>query len=391
MPPVGPERRAVRGNVLSPMTNAFVASMHDVASTSRIVHPEIDHACRLRGGPPAPAGKGTKRRAFGERRAASLASQRGIALIIVLWLTVLLTVVGGAFAFSMRNEALASRNAVALAQSRAIADGAVERTAFELMRPRTPESWKPNGVEHRWQDGDVAIVVSARDEAAKIDLNGAPEPLLKGVFVNLAGMTDAEATAIVEAIVDWRDPDELRRPNGAEAPEYRAANSNYTPSNRPFETVGELSRVLGVTPALYARVAGVLTVHSRQPGVNAQTAERDTLLALPGATTEMVDEYVQRRDEALAAGLPVAPFPPAQGFAAGAGAVWRIRAQATTPDGVTFAREAVVRATADPRRPFFALLWSEAERLAVRAPAAGEAATAETPVSPNPSDDARRS
>jgi hypothetical protein len=50
-----------------------------------------------------------------------------------------------------------------------------------------------------------------------------------------------------------------------------------------------------------------------------------------------------------------------------------------------------VRATADPRRPFFALLWSEAERLAAPAPAAGEAAAAQTPVSPNPSDDARRS
>ena len=308
----------------------------------------------------------------------------------MLWLTILLTVVGGAFAFSMRNEALASRNAVALAQSRAAADGAVERTAFELLRPRTPESWKPNGQEHRWQDGDTTIVVSARDEAAKIDLNSAAEPLLKSVFVNLAGLNDTEATALVDAIVDWRDGDELRRPNGAEAADYRAANSNYSPPNRLFETVGELSRVLGVTPAIYARVAGVLTVHSRQPGVNALTAERETLLALPGATTELVDEYIQRRDEALAAGLPAPPFPPAQGFLAGAGAVWRIRAEATSADGVTFAREAVVRATSDPRRPFYALLWSEPERLAARTPSP-EAAAAQPPASPSPSDDARRS
>ncbi len=377
-----------------PMKKASEAAVDDARVAPRLFHRDLNQAGRHRGGPSAPAGKGTKKRVSCERLRHPVmgSNQRGIALVIVLWLCVLLTVVGGAFAFSMRNEALAARNAVALAQSRAMADGAVERTAFELMRPRTPESWKPDGVEHRWQDGDIAIVVSARDESAKIDLNGAPEPLLKGVFVNLAGMNDTEATGIVEAIVDWRDPDELRRPNGAEAPEYRAANSNYAPSNRPFETVGELSRVIGVTPALYARVAGVFTVHSRQPGVNALTAERDTLLSLPGATTEMVDEYIQRRDEALAAGLPVPPFPPAQGFAAGAGAVWRIRAQATSADGVTFAREAVVRATADPRRPFFALLWCEGERLAARpAPAAGEAAAAQTPVSPSPSDDARRS
>ena len=320
-----------------------------------------------------------------------MGAQRGVALIMVLWLTVLLTVIAGAFAFSMRGEALASRNAVSLAQARTAADGAIERATFELLRPRTSESWKADGTVKRWLDGDMTLVVTARDEAAKIDLNGAAEPLLRSVFVNLAGLSDADATAVVEAIADWRDDDDLRRPNGAEAPDYRAANSNYTPTNRSFETVGELSRVLGVTPTIYARVAGVLTVHSRQAGVNPQTAERDTLLALPGATTEMVDEYIQKRDDALAAGMPVPPFPPAQGFLAGAGPVWRIRAEATAPDGVTFVREAVVRATADPRRPFYALLWSEGERQAARAPAPAEAAAAQPPPHSTPSDDARRS
>jgi len=317
--------------------------------------------------------------------------QCGVALVMVLWLTVLLTVIGGAFAFSMRSEALASRNAVSLAQARAAADGAIERTTFELLRARTAASWKADGVQRRWLDGDMTLVVTARDESAKIDINSAAEPLLKSVFINLAGVSDADATSLVEAIADWRDADELRRPNGAEALDYRAASSNYTPSNRPFETVGELSRVLGVTPAIYARVAGVLTVHSRQSGVNALTAERDTLLALPGATTEMVDEYILRREEALAAGHPVPPFPPAQGFLAGAGPLWRVRAEATAADGVTFVREAVVRATADPRRPFYALLWSEGERLPAHAPASADAASAGSPPPSTPSDDARRS
>ncbi len=73
------------------------------------------------------------RRACGARRPGA---ERGIALIAVLWLTVLLTVIASSFAFSMRSEALAARNALSLAQARAAADGAVERTAFELQRPR---------------------------------------------------------------------------------------------------------------------------------------------------------------------------------------------------------------------------------------------------------------
>ena len=334
----------------------------------------------------------------GRAYAARIARQRGVALVMVLWLCILLTVVGGAFAFSMRNEALASRNAVSLAQARAIADGAIDRMAFELLRPRTQQSWKADSAPHRWIDGDTLVVATARDESSKLDLNTAAEPLLKGLFVNVGGLDDQQASAIVDAIVDWRDADDLRRPNGAEAPDYRAANSQYAPTNSAFESVGELSRVLGVTPALYARVAGALTVHSRQIGANPLTANRETLLAFPASTPEIVDEYITRRDEALANELPMPPFPPAQGFAAGAVPVWRIHAEAVRPDGVTFVREAVVRATADPRRPFYALLWGEG----VQAPVTEVPASADTQAkapdgssrpspSVKPESDARRS
>jgi general secretion pathway protein K len=126
-----------------------------------------------------------------------------------------------------------------------------------------------------------------------------------------------------------------------------------------FETVMEVARVMGVTPAVFARIAPSLTVHSRQPGINAQTASRDVLLALPGATPESVDAYIAQRDEARAAKLPVPPFPPASGFAAGAVPVWRIRAEARGADGVTFVREAVVRPSGDARRPLLTLSWQE--------------------------------
>ena len=45
--------------------------------------------------------------------------QRGIALLLALWLTILLTVIASGFAFSMRSEALAARNMVSLSQARA--------------------------------------------------------------------------------------------------------------------------------------------------------------------------------------------------------------------------------------------------------------------------------
>jgi general secretion pathway protein K len=93
-------------------------------------------------------------------------SQRGIALIAVLWITVLLTVIASGFAFSMRGGALAARNTMSVAQARAAADGAVERVAFELSRPRnSPDVWLPDGRIRAWTDGDIASP-TAVDEAA---------------------------------------------------------------------------------------------------------------------------------------------------------------------------------------------------------------------------------
>ena len=111
-----------------------------------------------------------------------------------------------------------------------------------------------------------------------------------------------------------------------------------------------------MTPALFARIADSLTVYSRQPGINPATASRDVLLAVPGVTPEQVDAYHRRtrakrsrtscrcRRSRRRRRSPPAPCP-----------VWRISVQATMPDGVTFVREAVLRPSADPRRPIVVL------------------------------------
>jgi len=279
---------------------------------------------------------------------------------VVLWLTVLITVIASGFAYSMRGEALAARNTMSLSQARAAADGAVERMAFELMRPRNlADVWKADGLSHSWKDGDIEIVATAVDEGARIDLNTASDALLKGLLQNVGGLDTDAAQRVLEAILDWRDGDELRRPNGAEAPEYRASGLKYVPSNRRFESTGELGRVLGVTPALMAKVADSVTVYSQHSGINPATASRDVLLSLPGITPDRVDAFIAGRAEALAQRLPIPPLPAAQAYTAGAVIAWRISAQARAPDGVTFVRDAVLSTQFSARRPLVVLLWQE--------------------------------
>ena len=307
------------------------------------------------------SGPGIRNQSPRGARYASRKHQCGIALILVLWLTVLLTVIGGSFAYGMRNEALAARNTLSLAQARSLADGAIYRTVFELMRPKTlADGWSADGTIHAWDEDGSRVTVNALDESGKIDLNTAPDGLLKGLLQTAAGLDADAAGRFVDVINDWKDADDLRRPNGAEAPDYQAAGLSYKPANAPFEAVAELQRVLGMTPAVYGLIADSLTVYSRMAGVNPAFASRTVLLAIPGATPEMVDTYIAQRRDALAAKLPPPVFPVA-GLGAATLNLWRIRAEVTTADGVTFAREAVVRPGADTRR-LTILEWQEGDR-----------------------------
>ena len=83
--------------------------------------------------------------------------------------------------------------------------------------------------------------------------------------------------------------------------------------------------------------------------------------------------------DARANKLPVPPFPTAQGFASGAVPVWRIRAEAVMPDGVTFVREAVVRPVNDIRRPLVALAWTEGARMPAPPPPPAASALSASP------------
>jgi hypothetical protein len=58
--------------------------------------------------------------------------------------------------------------------------------------------------------------------------------------------------------------------------------------------------------------------------------------------------------------LPVPAFP-VSGGAAGPTNLWRIRAEATMPDRVTYAREAVIRPGGDLQHPVTILAWIEGD------------------------------
>ena len=288
--------------------------------------------------------------------------QRGIALILVLWIMTLLMLIASSFIYAMRTDVVIVANSVARARLEAVADAAVQRGVFEIFKPpQLPGRWIADGIAQTWGYQGIAVEVSMTDESGKIDINTAADALLRGLFL-AQGLKEDEAASMTDAILDWRDPDSLKRLRGAEEAEYVAAGYTYKPANAAFQSNEELRLVMGMTPELYEKVAPLITIYSRQPGINASIASRGVLLALPGATGAIVDQYVEQREQARAAKLPIPQLAAAAPYSSFANGIVIIRAVASDgegPQASSFVREAVVMRLATPQRPYTFLRWKE--------------------------------
>jgi type II secretory pathway component PulK len=109
----------------------------------------------------------------------------------------------------------------------------------------------PIPVDSTTGQGPQSFRYGVIDESGRINLNA----LLKidstgqaahDMLMKLPNMTEE----IADAIIDWLDPDDDQRPNGAENSYYSALDPPYRCKNGPLDTLEELLWVRGVTPQL---------------------------------------------------------------------------------------------------------------------------------------------
>lgn len=225
-------------------------------------------------------------------------AERGFALLLVLWLGVMIGVMAAAFAFSARTEARIGRSSLERAQASFLADAALKRAALGLTARVSDHRYKADGRAYTWPFAGAQLRISLSPESGKLDLNRAPDLLVEGLFEVLADdglLEEADARALADAVLDFRDKDKSRRTDGAESPEYSRAGLPYGAANRPLLTVSELGQVLGMTSGVMERIAPLVTVHARSSRIDGMTAPRDLLRALPGVTPEQVDEFLSAR------------------------------------------------------------------------------------------------
>jgi general secretion pathway protein K len=195
------------------------------------------------------------------RRGSTSPREEGVALIAVLWTLILLSLIAAAVSFENRANDRIARNLADAAAARAAADAGVARGVLDLLIQGSGSDFRPDGTVYRWPFAESTVYVSVRDEFSKVNLNQASEAVLSSLFSS-AGIEQAKAQSLADAIADFRDKDNIPRLQGAEETDYRAAGLDWGPKNASFQTIEELQQVLGMTPQIYERIIPDFTIYS---------------------------------------------------------------------------------------------------------------------------------
>ncbi|MGO9379900.1 MAG: general secretion pathway protein GspK [Dissulfurispiraceae bacterium] len=237
---------------------------------------------------------------------------KGIALILVIWILTILMVIVLSFSYMTKVESSSIISFKEGVEEKFIAEAGVDRSVEEIMYRKINlgvpiqegqggNIWKTDGTPNTFTVGDGTCLVRIIDESGKIDINKVPDIVLKGLLISI-GVKDEDADTIVDSIEDWRDADDLTRLHGAESDYYMSLPVPYSAKNADLESIEELLLIKGMTPEiLYGTekkngLADFVTVYSDTGKINVNAASKEVLMAIPGMTPELAGNIIDFRN-----------------------------------------------------------------------------------------------
>jgi general secretion pathway protein K len=278
----------------------------------------------------------------GDGRPALLAEprhSRGFALLIVLWVLVLIGFLVAHVVVAGRTELRIAGNLYANAAAEAALEGAVNEALFHLSDPQPERAWRLDGRPHELTIGHSRIVLRIDNEAAHINPNFASPAVLERLL-GATGSDAATARQLATAIAEWVGNAVAGRSPETVAADYWVAGLGYTPPRQPMESLDELARVLGMTPAVLAAIRPHLTLYGPQ------TPDPTAADPIVAAALAFVGESP--------GGVRVENVPRRRG---GRVVTARIHATAHGPDNAEITRAAVVRFNPEEPQRSVMLAW----------------------------------
>jgi type II secretory pathway component PulK len=201
-------------------------------------------------------------------------NEKGIALLLVLWLITLFAVICAEFSSTMHTETVIVRNYKDGEQAYYTAEAGINRTIIELERAskttrqniaededeEEPEFvyWEPGGGPYVFNIDDYICEVKIEDENNRLGLNAflkkakTNPSLLKSLLNNKVGLEGEERDIVADSLIDWWDKDHnITGINGAENDYYESLEEPYKARNGEIPVIEELLMVRGVNEIIF--------------------------------------------------------------------------------------------------------------------------------------------
>ena len=272
---------------------------------------------------------------------------RGFALVAVLGAVLILALIATSLGSISRTDLHLARQSEEATREHLAAEAAINRGLLELLN-EAPVTQPFHGRRIVYEYEGIAVSIRIEDEAGRIDLNSASPAVLSALFQAVGTETDT-ANALADRVADWRDSDDLVRPNGAERTAYRAQGIDG-PANRQFLTIAEFEDVFGSAAANYACLQPYLTIFSGRQSPDPRFMDSGLRSVLSRSTEP---DYL--RAPTVNSNSPAAMSP--------IGRVYRITATVDAEAGYPKAMVAIVRVTGNRLAPYWVLSWTRAESL----------------------------
>jgi len=247
--------------------------------------------------------------------------QRGAVIIMVLWTSVVLTIMVTVLASNVRLSATTAWHNRMGSEDLSTVMSALNMAEMELMMERMPPS--PDQPPIINELGEIRIpayrfngqplslhypaaehmVVRIYDHAGKINLNRIPRENFRQIIQKRLGPghDPNEVEELLDAWTDWTDENDIPSPRGAEDEYYLSLDPPYRARNNPeLDSVEELRLVRGFDELFRDfNLEAAFTVYGAVQRVNLNMATREAMQLLPGLTDDTIEailEYRQTRD-----------------------------------------------------------------------------------------------
>lgn len=280
--------------------------------------------------------------------------QRGTALLLVLWVTVLLAALLVGVAAASRSQSQAALYGAERVRAELAAEAGLAHAVAGLRAPDLRSQWVPDGRPYGFEFDGAKVTVRVVDVSGLVDLNASPVDLLGDLF-QAAGADRARADRLANTMEEWRGDAPV-----AQGPRRAGA----THPGGPFRAIEQLARLPGMTVDLFARVEDAVTVFSGRNFPDASYAPPLSLAALQGMREGQARALVEARRARPAQRVAgngrafgaVANGPLVAGYG---GVVERVFSTATMPDGTRAGLDVTIRLalTGTQARPYKVLDW----------------------------------